>query len=551
MRIRCLVRLFVASMVLVAGVGNADADALRVLVWNAWRGGNEVDDGPEKVLAVIRDAAPDLVLMQESYDIDADPDPEGAGDRPTLGRWIAGELGWHAHQAESPHLCILAPSAFKATWFHDAWHGLGARVEDARGRSFIAWSIWLDYRAFVTYELADRPDATDAELHACETEKSSRLAEVRALLEGVEQVRWRHRDIPMLVGGDFNCPSDLDWTADTARVYRHRRDLDLPVSIEMREAGYADAFRAVHPDPVQHPGLTWSPMFRERQDGTPQGFERIDRLYVRNPDPGHWTLVPIAATVLPDGWEDDAVPVRQRTFPSDHGALVVDLEWRLVEADRLSDDPAMVPAGQSVGYAEDVRRLVERSKHRPEATGGTLLVGSSIFRLWADAERDLAGFDAVNHGFGGARTWELLAHAGDLVADFRPRTIVVYCGSNDINAGEGAEAIVARLAAFTRRMEAAIPGVHVVHVAVNRCPQKRDRWGVVDAANRGIRGLCEASPARWFVDVNEGLCDETGEPIVRWYLDDGLHFRPEAYDEVFLPRVRATLERIASSKIDR
>ena len=42
-------------------VGGEGDDRLRVLVWNAWRGGNEVERGPEKVLEVVRDVDPDLV----------------------------------------------------------------------------------------------------------------------------------------------------------------------------------------------------------------------------------------------------------------------------------------------------------------------------------------------------------------------------------------------------------------------------------------------------------------------------------------------------------
>ncbi len=526
-----------------------DGDRLRVLVWNAWRGGNEVDDGPEKVLAVVRDVAPDLVLMQESHDIDADED----GDRPTLGRWIADELGWSAHQGDSPHLCILSPRSFETAWFHDPWHGVGVEIRDDDGRGFVAWDIWLDWRSFVTYELRDHPESSDAELLACEDEKSSRLAEATALLAAVEEVRREHATLPTIVGGDFNCPSHLDWTRDTARVYRHRRALPLPVSIAMRDAGFVDAFRVVHADPVQHPGITWSPMFRDRQDGSPQGFERIDRLYLRNPAPGQWSLRPVAAAVLPDGWEDESVPVRQRVFPSDHGALVVDLEWHRVEADLFPDPPiddgsSMVPDGQMTGFGSDVRRLVEASRERPIATGGTMLVGSSIFRLWRDAESDLAAFDVVNHGFGGARTWELLEHAPALVESFRPRTIVVYCGSNDVNAAESADRIVERLRRFTTRMERALPGVRIVHVSINRAPQKQDRWDVVDAANDGIEAMCDRSPTRWFVDVNAGLFDEHGEPRLDLYLDDHLHFTDTAYEEVFLPRVRAVLVAIEETR---
>ena len=125
---------------------------LRVLVWNVWRGGNEVEEGPEKILAVIREVNPDIVLMQESYDVD--------GDRPTVGRWIAQELGWHAHQEESPHLCVLTPLKVETEFFHHAWHGLGVRVTDAKKRSFVAWSIWFDYRR-VHHAGASRPSRAD------------------------------------------------------------------------------------------------------------------------------------------------------------------------------------------------------------------------------------------------------------------------------------------------------------------------------------------------------------------------------------------------------
>lgn len=310
----------------------AGEDRLRVLVWNVWRGGNEVDGGPEKIQAVIESVEPDLVLLQESYDVD--------GDRPTLGRWVAGRLGWNAHQADSPHLCILAPSEFDATHVHDPWHGVGVRLEDGEGRALLAWSIWLDYRSFVTYALRDDPTLSDDALLEMETKNSSRYEEVTSLLAAVDEVSAGAPELPTLIGGDFNCPSHLDWTVDTARVYRHRRSLDLPVSTAVAEKGFVDVFRVVHPDPVQHPGITWSPMFRENAEGVVQAFDRIDRLYLRNPEtpPGTWTLHPIRAAVLPESWEAEEVPVRSRIFPSDHAAIVLDLEWRRERA------PEAIPA---------------------------------------------------------------------------------------------------------------------------------------------------------------------------------------------------------------
>ncbi len=298
-----------------------DADSLRVLVWHVLHGANDVDRGPEKALAVIRAARADLVLMQESYDVD--------GPRPTLGRWLATQLGWTAHQGESPHLCVLTRHRIEAELFHHPWHGVGARIRDARGRAFVAYSIWIDYRAFLGYELRDRPQISDEELLLAESERSGRLPQTLALLEHLRTAGLLEADTPLLVGGDWNTPSHLDWTADTARVYRFRRALDLPVSRAVHREGFVDVFRDVHPNAVMRPGITWSPMFRSRRDGKQQTFARIDRLYLKNPPAasGPWSLSPVDARVLPELWEDAAVPARERVFPSDHGAVLLSLRW--------------------------------------------------------------------------------------------------------------------------------------------------------------------------------------------------------------------------------
>ena len=300
----------------------APPDPLRVLVWNVLHGANDVDNGPEKALQVLRDAAPDLVLMQESYDID--------GDRPTLGRWLAAQLGWQHHQAESPHLCVLTRDEITARYFHHPWHGVGVRVRDAQQREFVAYSTWIDYRAFAGYELRDNPDITDEDLLLAESVRSSRLPQAEALLGHLDEQGHLTADVPVLVGGDWNCPSHLDWTEDTARVYRNRRALALPVSAAVQARGFADVFRAVHPSPIQHPGITWSPMFRTRSDGKEQAFDRIDRLYLKNPADARdgWRLVPAAARVHPERWEDAALPTRRRSFPSDHGAVLLELTWQ-------------------------------------------------------------------------------------------------------------------------------------------------------------------------------------------------------------------------------
>ncbi|MCP4758285.1 MAG: hypothetical protein GY876_02330 [Planctomycetes bacterium] len=306
---------------------SADTDNLRVMVWNVLHGANDVKQGPEKALAIIREAEPDIVLLQESYDID--------GERPRLGEWLAGELGWHQHQAESKHLCVLTPLTIDATFFHHEWHGIGTRLTDEQGRSLLAWSIWIDWRSYITHDLRDNPEISDEELLAAEHTRSNRVQQADAILEHIRDAGQLATDVPLLVGGDWNCPSHLDWTADTALMYRNRRELPLPVSTAVAKAGLVDTFRFVHPSPAQYPGITWSPMFRgnspsfRAENRKPEGLERIDRLYLKNPAAG-WQLRPVRGFVLPRVWEDESIPLEDRSFPSDHGTLVIDLQWSQV-----------------------------------------------------------------------------------------------------------------------------------------------------------------------------------------------------------------------------
>lgn len=295
------------------------AGDLRVLVWNIQRGSNNFDDGPEKTLAVIRQLDPDVCLLQESYDIE--------GDRPTLGRWLAGELGWNEYQGTSPHLSVLTPLEIRETYHHADWHAVGATLRDDEGRSFVAYSIWIDWRAYTPYALRDDPEASDEDLLLNETERSGRMRQSTAIVEHLREAGHVEHGVPLLVGGDWNCPSHLDWTEDAQRVYRHRRALPLPVSTMVVEAGFEDAFRVVHPDEVQQPGITWTPLAR----GTPEEstpMDRIDRLYVLGGEPKAGPrLEPVAAFVLPERWEEASIPQADRVFPSDHAAVVIDFRW--------------------------------------------------------------------------------------------------------------------------------------------------------------------------------------------------------------------------------
>ncbi len=80
----------------------------------------------------------------------------------------------------------------------------------------------------------------------------------------------------MIIAGDFNEPSHLDWTARAAAAGRCPTRVLFPVSRRLHKAGLVDTFRAAHRDELKEPGITWP----ANEPGYPHRADRIDFVYV-------------------------------------------------------------------------------------------------------------------------------------------------------------------------------------------------------------------------------------------------------------------------------
>ena len=191
---------------------------------------------------------------------------------------------------------------------------------------------------------------------------------------------------------------------------------------------------------------------------------------------------------------------------------------------------AGAPPGQAMRFADQIEAFLDQDRTAPPPKDSILFIGSSIFRQWTDVKEHMAPLPVFNRAFGGARTWEVLHYMDQVVLPYRPRIIVYYTGSNDVTAGEPPPAIAGRIKAFVSKAHAALPETLIYFVAINRSPDKRDKWNVVDAVNADLKALSATTPYLRYIDLNPALFDSRGEPRTELYLPDGLHFHPPAYD---------------------
>ncbi|MGW5257750.1 HAD-IA family hydrolase [Streptomyces sp. NPDC004012] len=261
---------------------------LRVMSWNLWLGGSMVDDHRAKQLKTVLETGADVVGLQET-----------AG---TAAQELAEALGWYHHRA-GENLGVI--SRYPVTGrFGDPEVGFygaaGVRVRVAPGCEVDVWTAHLDYTPYGPYESVF-DGLPEAELIARE---EVRLAQMRDTLRRIDESAVD--GVPVVLTGDFNCPSHLDWP-----------DVAWPVTRAAEEAGLCDSYRAAHPDPVRDPGHTWSPIHPLHEDGSgrPEPQDRIDFVLHRG-----LTVLDSRTVVTgtPSAWPD----VAGNDWPSDHAAVV-------------------------------------------------------------------------------------------------------------------------------------------------------------------------------------------------------------------------------------
>jgi exonuclease III len=227
-------------------MGNTKAQPIRfsVMTWNIWHGGihgssenqyKEDSSNTSNTLSIIKQYDPDVLLMQETY---------------CCGMDIAKEAGLKYSWRGSSNLSIHSKfpiidtlSVFKPFNSH------GVHIE-INNKKLLFYNIWLHY---LPDYMKNSESQTPQELITGEYE--TRQSEIITILEEIKKNIENTNRVPIIIGGDFNSGSHLDWIDETRKSH-HNKIVAWPVSLEMYHHGFTDSFRETNPDPVKVPAVT-------------------------------------------------------------------------------------------------------------------------------------------------------------------------------------------------------------------------------------------------------------------------------------------------------
>ena len=275
---------------------------LKVMSFNLWRGGVRAGQPLSQSAEVMRHA--DVIGVQETHDGERDSSRE-----------IASILGWH-HFDQGGRTAVI--SRFPIARATPGRWGVFVKLNDADEICVV--NCHLAASPYQPYQLLGIPYGQApfirTELEAIAWANRARGQQLDRMLSELATVRAAGS--PFVVTGDFNEPSHLDWTQAAEDHGLHPLRVRYPASRRLLAAGGFDCYRAVHPDPTEHTGFTWTPTTQPDTPG--DHHDRIDFVYSSS----HFEV--LAAAVVGEAQPQADVVVSP--WPSDHRAMRASLRLR-------------------------------------------------------------------------------------------------------------------------------------------------------------------------------------------------------------------------------
>ena len=270
-------------------------DRLRVLQWNIWLGGSKLgEDGVAHVINLIKACNPDIITMQEGY---------GSQHR------IAEALGYHIlTPSPSDNLALLSRYPVEQLPSSRTFQSNPAKVKLPNGRTILVNSCWLRYAIQPEYTGNYPEIGHDTDLWIAD-DSIRPMADIKHILKTDVYPVIDNENMPVIIGGDFNSCSHLDWTKAAAPLHYGYGPVDFPTSRYMLDEGFTDSFRQINPDEVKRPEGTFAIIFGHLQNS------RIDFIYHKGEG-----IKPLTSKIIRTTPEIDFV------WPGDHEAVLTNYE---------------------------------------------------------------------------------------------------------------------------------------------------------------------------------------------------------------------------------
>lgn len=179
-------------------------------------------------------------------------------------------------------------------------------------------------------------------------------------------------------------------------------------------------------------------------------------------------------------------------------------------------------------FAEEVSKF-ENSAAQYPSENRIVFTGSSSIRLWVDFKSFFPDHNAINTGFGGSETSDLIYYKDLLISQFNPKQVFIYEGDNDINSGKSGIEVISDISSLVQD----ILDEGVENVVIISPKPSIARWALkedYEKLNASLKVMTDLSDKVQFADVWSPMLNADGSLKKDIFIEDGLHMNKKGYD---------------------
>ena len=339
LRSTCLLMITAATLSVAMSACAEKKTSLKLLQLNLWHQTTKVPGGFEGLVSTLEQTDPDVIFfcetrMEKNHEFVARLKEE----MKKKGKIYYGEF-----LDMGPMILSKYPVSGLDCEYTQRDLGAKGYIEVA-GQKIAIYSVHLDYTHYecymprgysgTTWKKMDKPCANaDSVLAANRLSYRDEVIK-EFILDAQKEIKQGNL---VIMGGDFNEPSHLDWQADTKDLYEHNGlVINWDCSKMLQEAGYIDSYRRIYPSAVTHPAFTFAAGNKDaklKDLAWTEGIDDRDRIDFVYFMPSPSIELKDAVIVGPredlyigkivDGKTQDAIFTPKGTWPTDHKGNLV------------------------------------------------------------------------------------------------------------------------------------------------------------------------------------------------------------------------------------
>jgi hypothetical protein len=182
-----------------------------------------------------------------------------------------------------------------------------------------------------------------------------------------------------------------------------------------------------------------------------------------------------------------------------------------------------------IGFESEINDFLRQDSASFPHYGAYLFTGSSTIRKWQNLGGDFKEINLIQRGFGGSNINALDYYINYIVLPYKPGTIVVYEGDNDLAEGMSPRVFTSLCDTFIAKVHKELPNTMIWFLPVKPSFARKGQLTLQDEANRQLKKLTEKRTNTGFIDIRPLMYDKEGKLRKDFFESDSLHVNSKCY----------------------